>query len=300
MSEYGKRQPIRRVHLIANPISGVAARQKIVPRCVEILRGGGLEVTINPTEGPGHATVLAGEACDLGIDAVVAVGGDGTVNEVVNGMKPGRTALATVPTGTANMLARELGVPFDAEGAARVVIAGQRLRIDVGIANGHRFVTVVGVGFDATIVSAVSSERKGHLGQFRYFSHVAKTALEYDFPPLTVRVDDELQTRRAGMLFVCNTRNYAAHFALAPNAKTNDGLLDFVLVHGGGARDFPRWSLAAFLGTLPQYRDVTYVQGRKLEVTTEKPVPVQVDGDPGGTTPLTVSIEPGALEVMVP
>ena len=286
--------------MIANPISGVAARQAIVPQCVAILRSAGIDAEVTPTEAPGHATVLAGEACRLELDAVVAVGGDGTVNEVLNGMEPGHTALATVPTGTANMFAREFRIPFSAEGAAKVVTAGNRRRIDVGLANGKRFGMVVGVGFDAAIVNAVSADRSGHLGQHRYFAHIARTALHYDFPRLTVRLDDERQSRPARMLFVCNTRNYAAHFALAPDALPDDGLLDFLLMRGGKARNLLRWALAAFLGTLPGYRDVTYVQGRKLVVESEQPVPVQVDGDPGGTTPLTITVEPGALEVLVP
>ena len=300
MSEHGKPEPIRRVRVIANPISGVAARQKLVPRVVDILRDGGIEVEISPTEGPGHATALAREACRLELDAVVAIGGDGTVNEVANGMESGGTALAIVPTGTANMLARELGVPFDAEGAARVVIGGRRRRIDLGVVNGHRFVMVVGVGFDAAVVNAVSGARTGHLGQHRYVGHIAKTLMEYRFTPLSVRIDDEPEDRRASLLFVCNTRNYAAHFALAPDARPDDGLLDFLLVRRGTARDLPRLALAAFAGSLPRYRDVTYVQGGKLRVTAEKPVPVQIDGDPGGTTPLDISVLPGALEVLVP
>jgi YegS/Rv2252/BmrU family lipid kinase len=300
MSEHASPRPIRRVRIIANPISGAIARRAVVPRCVEVLSRAGIEVETAPTEGPGHATALAGEACRRGLCAVVAVGGDGTVNEVVNGMLPGRTALATVPTGTANMLARELGVPFLADAAARVIAAGRRRRLDVGVVNGRRFAMVVGVGFDAAVVAAVSSARRGHLGQHRYLAHVAKTMMEYSFTPIDVRIDDEPTLRRASLLFACNTRNYAAHFALAPDARSDDGRLDFVLVTGGAARDFPRWLYGAFTGTLPRYRDVTYVQGRKLEVSAAGPVPVQIDGDPGGTTPLLVSLLPGALEVLVP
>ncbi len=300
MSEHPPSPSLRRVRVITNPISGVAARQTVLPRFVGIIEGAGIEVELSPTEGPGHATVLAGEACREGLDAVVVAGGDGTINEALNGMTPGVTALATLPTGTSNILARELRIPFDAGGAARVVTAGKRRRVDVGVANGRRFLMVVGVGFDAAVVNAVSGKRDGHLGRHRYFAPIAKLIMEYDFPRLRIRIDDEPQDRTAGLAFICNTRNYAGHFALTPDARPDDGLLDFLLVKAGAARDFLRWGLAALTGTLPRYRDVTYVQGRRLVVESELPVPVQIDGDPGGTTPLTIEIDPGALEVIVP
>ncbi len=286
--------------MITNPISGRAPRQAALPRHVEALGEFGLSVELTPTKAPGHAGDLAREACRAGVDAVVVAGGDGTINEVLNGMEPGRTALATFPTGTSNILARELKIPFSARGAARVIAAGRRMKMDVGVANGRRFLMVVGVGWDAEVVNAVSAARTGHLGKHRYLAHIAATAMTYKFPPLSVTVDGVARPRPDHMVFVCNTRNYAAYFALTPDARPDDGKLDFLLVKEGGARNYVRWAVAALTGTLPRYRDVDYVQGTSLRVETAEPIPWQVDGDPGGTTPLDISLLPGALEVIVP
>ncbi|MHC4470686.1 MAG: diacylglycerol/lipid kinase family protein [Planctomycetota bacterium] len=300
MSERPPGRPVRKVQVIVNPISGRSGRRTTLARYLDALRGHGVEAAVVTTEAPGHATALAREACDRGVDAVVAAAGDGTVNEVLNGLGGDPVALSTMPMGGSNMLARDLKLPFDPVRAARVLAGGRRYRMDVGNANGRRFVMVVGVGWDAQVVNAVCAARRGHLGRARYIAPIARAAIAYDFPELTIRIDGEDPPRRGCIAFVCNTRNYASWFAIAPEATPDDGALDFLVLSEGSARDFVRWGIAAFRGTLPRYREVEYVKGREIEIEAQRPVPFQVDGDPGGTTPLTVTLEEGALEVIVP
>lgn len=293
-------RPIRRALVIWNPVSGFAKRIDPGARVSEVLSGDGVEVELAPTEGPGHATELAAEACVREFDVVVAVGGDGTVNEACNGMQGGRTALATVPTGTSNMLAREFRIPFKIDAAAGLIAIGRRRRMDVGRANGRRFLMVVGVGWDAEIVSEVSARRSGHLGMHKYVAPIARTVLNYRFPRLTVHLDSEETPRTANLAYACNIKNYAAWFRLAPGARCDDGRLDFVLMKGRHPRNYLRWGLGAVLGTLPRYRDVTVRRGRRIRIDSRDPVPFQIDGDPGGTTPLTIELEESALEIIVP
>jgi YegS/Rv2252/BmrU family lipid kinase len=288
------------VRIVANPISGLKSRERSLDRFREILEASGVAGELAVTEGPGHATELAAAACEGDFDAVVAVGGDGTVNEVVNGLSGTRVALATLPTGTANLLARELRIPFDAEGAARTVVSGRRRLLDAGRADGRRFLMVVGIGWDAHVVELVSSGRRGHLGQHRYLLPIARAILGYEFPPLSVTVDGVPHPRPVSLAFVCNTRNYGAFFNLTPQARPDDGLLDFLLLRNGHPRNYVRWVAAALAGRLPEYRDVDYVKGRRIEIRGERPVPWQADGDPGGQTPLTIEIEEQAVEVLVP
>ena len=300
MEKHPTGPPVRRVQVIVNPIAGGAGRRTVLPRYLDALKGHGVEANVVTTTGPGHATELAREACRQGVDAVIAAAGDGTVNEVLNGLDGVEVALSTIPLGGSNMLARDLRLPFDPVRSARVLASGRRARLDAGRVNGRRFVMVLGVGFDAHVVNAVTAMRSGHLRRHRYVGPIARAVFEYDFPELSVRIDGEARERRCCIAFACNTRNYASWFAVAPKAVPDDGALDFVLLTRGSLRDFVRWGIAAFRGTLPRYRDVEYVQGRELVVRAERPVPFQVDGDPGGTTPLTVSIESGAVEVIVP
>jgi YegS/Rv2252/BmrU family lipid kinase len=299
--EMSERPPSpRRITVIANPVSGSPRSHGRLPIFLDLLKGGGVEADVQRTEGPGHATELAREASRLGREAIVAVGGDGTVNEVLNGMETSETALATLPLGTSSIFARDLGIPFDPTEAAEVLLEGRRRRLDYGLVNGRRFLMVVGIGWDAHVVNAFSEARSGHGGKHRYLAPIARAVVEYDFPELTIRVDGEEPPRKASLAFACNIRNYAAFFRIAPKAVPDDGALDFVVLREGGARNYLKWAIAAFRGTLPRYREVDYVQGRTLHVTAERPVPVEIDGDPGGTTPVTLSLVPDALEVLVP
>jgi len=288
---------VRRIDVIENPISGLRSRHDLIPEFLDRLRSLGIELSVTRTEGQGHATEIAREAERRERDAVVVIGGDGTVNEALNGLNGGRTALGTFPLGTSSILARDLKVPFDPRRAAEVVRAGRRRRLDVGVVNGRRFLMVVGVGWDAHVVKTVAALREGHLGQHRYLLPVLRAAWEYGWPRLRVAVDGG-PAREAHLAFACNIRNYAAFFRIAPRADPGDGRLDFV--GDGRPRNYLRWALAAFTGTLPRYREVEYVQGREIEVRADEPVPFQVDGDPGGTTPIRITLEPGALEVIVP
>lgn len=293
-------RPPRRIVVVANPISGNPRSHERLPVFLDVLKGSGAEVRLAPTEGPGHATELGADACRRGCDAIVAVGGDGTVNEVLNGLAPGEgPALGTLPLGTSSIFARDLRIPFDPAKAAGVVLRGRRRRLDVGTVNGRRFLMVVGVGWDAHVVNAFAEARRGHGGKARYLAPIAKALVEYDFPELTVALDDA-PPRAARIAFVCNIRNYAAFFRIAPEAAPDDGRLDLVTIRDKSARNYLKWILAAYLGTLPRYREVEYRKGTRIRIDADRPVPFEVDGDPGGTTPVDIALAPAALEVLVP
>ncbi len=291
---------VRRVQIVVNPVSGVPARHAAYLRFRAALAAEGVEAVETPTERAGHARALGAEAPGRGIDAVVVAGGDGTVNEVANGLPLDGIPLGVFPTGTSNLLARDLRLPFDPEAAARVLAAGRRRRLDVGTVNGRRFLMVVGIGWDAHVVEAVSARRHGHLGRLRYVRPVLEAVMGYRFPPLRVSFGGNGGARPAVLAFACNTRNYAGWFALAPDAVPDDGVFDFVAVRRGARRDVVRWMWAALTATLPRYREAHLRTGKDLLVTADEPVPYQVDGDPGGTTPVRIGMEPGKIEVIVP
>jgi YegS/Rv2252/BmrU family lipid kinase len=292
--------PIRRIFVVQNPVSGLRARHRLVGPFLDTLKGSGAEVKHVRTEGPGHAAELVREAGRLGFSAVVIAGGDGTVNEALAGLPPGGPALGVFPTGTASILARELSIPFSPAAAARVVVAGRRRKMDVSTANGRRFLMVVGVGWDAHVVSEVDRIREGNLGMHRYLLPILRATIAYRWPEIRIRRDDETVERPARLAFAANIRNYAAWFRIAPEARPDDGRLDFLVLREARPRDCVRFALNALTGTLPGLREAEYTQGRSLTVTADEPVPWQMDGDPGGVTPVVIRMLPDPVEVIVP
>ena len=202
---------VREAIIIGNPKAGRNRGQDRLKRCAEILRSGGLDVEVWPTERPQHATELAALA---GARLVVAAGGDGTVNEVVNGLETDAT-LGVLPLGTANVMARELGLPLKAETACERILAGKERRIDVGVATDRkgrerRFTCMAGMGFDAHVVNEVTPRLKRYLKILAFPLAAVKVYLEGDLPPLhIVRGDDKYVTQFA---IVANGQYYGGDF----------------------------------------------------------------------------------------
>ncbi len=293
----------RKVLVIVNPVSGRRRALRRLPRFLDALRADGVEAEDFRTAGAGDAAAAAAGARDGGYDAVVAVGGDGTVNEVLNGLDGADLPVGVFPTGTANLLARDLAIPFGPEGAAAIVARGVPHGIDVGTAAAEgagerRFLCTAGAGFDGAVVHAVDAARKGGLGFRGYFRPVGRVVTGYRFPDLRVTVDDR-DEGTATVAILCNTRNYGGLFTLCPEADPGDGRLDLCLLEGRSRLSFFRYGWAAWRGTLPAHRDARTLTGSSIRVESDEPQPVQVDGDPFGTTPLDVTLRAGAARLLV-
>jgi YegS/Rv2252/BmrU family lipid kinase len=293
----------RRVLVVVNPVSGRGRSIRAAEEFAKAFREGGGEAVERRLGAAGEATRIAAEAARDGFDAVAAVGGDGTANEVLNGLEGSSLPVALVPVGTANVLARDLGVPFDPADAARVAAAGKVRTLDVGeartTAGSRRFLCCAGAGLDAAVVDAVAAARKARLGFRGWVKPLLREVRAYDFPPLRVSVDG-VPAAAATLVVVCNTANYGGIFTLVEGADPGDGILDACLVDARRRRSFLRYLWGAWRGTLPRQRDVATARGRVFRVEADRPVPVQVDGDPHGTTPLDVTLRPGAARVLVP
>ena len=294
---------IRRVLVVVNPVSGRGRSLRAAEEFAKAFRDGGGEAVERRLGGAGDATRAAADAVRDGFDAVAAVGGDGTANEVLNGLEGSSLPVALVPVGTANVLARDLGLPFDPAAAARVAAAGKVRTLDVGeartTAGSRRFLCCAGAGLDAAVVDAVAAARKARLGFRGWVKPLLREVRAYDFPALRVTVDGA-PAAAATLVVVCNTANYGGLFTLVEGADPGDGFLDACLVDARRRRSFLRYLWGAWRGTLPRQRDVATARGRVFRVEADRPVPVQVDGDPHGTTPLEVTLRPGAARVLVP
>lgn len=288
-----------RICLIVNPKAGASRGRPALPEALECLQTWAGSVEVRETSAEGAEQV----ARDIGPDefeVVVACGGDGTVNEVVNGIGP-HTPVGILPFGTVNVLARELGIPVnDVPAACNVLRHAPPRPIDLGLCNGRRFVLMAGVGFDAEAVRSVAPQMKDLMGGAAYVVSGLKSLLVNRPQLFRVQFDGRRRTYRAMMLLVANASLYAGDLKIAEKARIDDGLLDICIF-----RERSPW---AFLGQLyhvvtgGQRRDPHFVtrKARTVLVTTRRPAPVQLDGDYFGETPVDIEVLPAAVRILRP
>ena len=286
--------------IIGNPNSGSACDEGYLEGFADTLRAGGLTVEVLNTERPDHATELAAAAGDR---LVIAAGGDGTVNEVLNGLSKEAT-LGILPLGTANVLARELGLPLEPEGACERILTGAASRMDVGVAaddagNERRFACMAGIGFDANVVREVTPRFKRYLRSLAFPLVALKVFFRNDRPEL--RIKDGDTTHVVQYAVVANGHYYGGDFETAEDASLTSGELQVVLVEKVGHLMRPD-VLAHILAKKPLDRTMKSVASRGVEAESPAArgaeVPVQIDGEVWGRLPMSFRIEPAALEVI--
>jgi diacylglycerol kinase (ATP) len=293
---------VKTVAVVVNPISGSSSRDRALTEFRATLEQGRMSVRLRETRGPGDGAVIAAEEAALGTDVVVAAGGDGTVNDVARGLAPLAgtvSALAILPRGTSNLVARDLGLPFRARDNARVVLDGRTRPFDLGVANGKPFVACVGVGWDAEVVRLLSESRTGHIRFASWFKPITKALREYAFDPFRVVAADG-SSAEGVFAMVLNTRPYAAFFTPVPDARPDDGVLDALVLSRGGLLDFARWAWKARFGRLDRDRSAALLRSTGFRIEGPRPIPVQIDGDVGGATPLDILVRPSAIRVLAP
>jgi diacylglycerol kinase (ATP) len=288
---------IRRMVVIFNPTSGGGQFRRDLPLILESLRGLGWDVAARPTQAEGHATLLAREALEQGVDRVVVVGGDGTVNEALNGLAGSALPLAIVPTGTVNVLALELGLPLDPPDAVRLAAEARPTRIDLGIAGERYFALMAGVGFDADVRPAM----KRALKEMAFVFQGLTTYLTTEHP--LVRIESEDRCTEGYFVVLGNARNYGGSFGITPLADMRDGLLDVVVLKDMGFFSVAHYWLAALLSAHLQHPKVEYFRTASATLTVVEEgarVLVQTDGEIAGQLPLECRVVPGALNIVAP
>ena len=291
----------RRVAVIVNPASGRGRAAKMAQQAGARLHQAGLEVDVLTTVAPGHAHAYAMRVCQE-MDVLVSVGGDGTLNEVVNGVLDAgsETPIAVIPTGTANVVARELGLPEDLAELVEIARTGQTRSLDLGLAGGRRFTMCAGIGLDAQIVALVSRGRgEDGISMLDYTLPTVRSFMEYHYPKLRVRVDGESVDEQATFVVIGNMRRYGGPLQLFREATPDDGRLDVCCLHGDNILDLLRYGWGAFWNRMPELSDVTYHLARDVRIESNDPVLVQVDGDRGGELPMEFSVLPSAVSFCV-
>lgn len=281
------------VQLIVNPRSGRSRSHAFVAALVERLRSAGATVRVQRTAGRGDAQRIAAEL-PPDVTRVVVVGGDGTVNEVADGLIHRPVPILIVPRGTENILAKVLRVRPTLDWLAAAAVGGRTVSMDVGSANGRRFLSVAGVGFDAEVVRRLERCRRGHITHLTYAMPIWRTFWEWRFPPFRVEIDGAPIFAGRGLVFVGNGWRYAIDLRLLRDARPDDGLLDVCIYPCTEQIGLLVHSVFSLMRQHVGRNGVIYARGRSVRISAPRPLPVQIDGELFGTTPVEFAILPNA------
>lgn len=290
-----------RVRAILNPRAGLNPRLAL-----EILRQGHArwdDVDLCLTERPGHARDLARESASRGDGLVLAVGGDGTVNEIASGLVGTETPMGIVPAGSGNGLARTLRMPLAPAAALRALADGVVRRMDIGLANGKPFLNVAGAGLDAAVGADFHAHgaRGGRRGVATYVGLSLRRALRYEARAWRLEAAGRVIETRATIVAFLNGRQYGGGATVAPRAHLDDGVLDVVVFEDAGLAETLWNAPRLFLGTIDRYRRYRHVAASSAVLTTGAPFEYHRDGEPEGATGrLEIGLTGGALRVLVP
>jgi diacylglycerol kinase (ATP) len=301
---------VTEVAFVVNPASGNGACGREWSGIAELAAGRGLTGDVLFTDGPGHAAELARGAAEGGARLLVAVGGDGTVNEVVNGLGPSRSEveLAVVPQGTGDDLARTFGIPTKVEEAVAVAAGGQTREVDLGRASfaigegrdERYFANFAGAGISGAIARRGASTSRRLGAKAAYMWATTTVFIRWSSVPMRIELDDEVREGPMYEVVIANGMYAAGGMKIAPDARPDDGRFDAVLIGDVSKLDFVTTFPKIYRGTHTSHPKVDVVSARAVAVDTDESLPVVLDGEQPGTTPARFEIVPGALRLRVP
>jgi diacylglycerol kinase (ATP) len=301
--------------LIYNPTSGRKRHSRFeeIEQAARILKELGITVELAATTEAGSATQIARQAVEQRRGMVIACGGDGTINEIVNGLARSDVPMALLPAGTANILAKELGVPWDIPHAARLIPGGKIRRIALGVAvpcngnhsaalsrEGRYFLSVAGAGPDGAIVNSVNGDLKKSAGVLAYWVEGARQLFTYGFPEM--RVVSDGRQRPATIIVVGRTAHYGGPFKITTGASLFEDSFEFLTNSRRSRLAYLACLPAIWMGTLRKMDGIDTWKATEVncESASGDPVYAQVDGEPVGPLPMSFRIAPDALSIVTP
>jgi diacylglycerol kinase (ATP) len=289
----------KRILFIVNPISGIGKQKGVEKLIAERLDKSRFLPSVAYTDAPGHATEISRNAAADGVEIVVAVGGDGTVNETAAGLVDTATALAIVPAGSGNGLARHLKIPMNLKHAIGIINHGKIKKIDTATINDQLFVNVAGVGFDASVAKKFAgAEKRGFSTYLRITTNSYKN---YEPKQYTMIVDGKVIKRRALLISFANSSQFGNNTSIDPSASVSDGYIDVCIVG-----KMPYWKAVflaplLFLKKFDQTRYIEIIRAKEVILKRKKGKNIHLDGDPKVMgKELTMKINPLSLKVIVP
>jgi len=297
--------------LIVNPVAGAGKTGKKWPQIRRLLKSIGLHFEHDLTEAPGHAIELAKSAVKKGYELVVSVGGDGTLNEVVNGLYDAgnikEVMLGIIGTGTGSDYIRTIGIPRQHKEACQHLLNPRKLVVDLGVveygSNGRMvkrlFVNLAGLGFDAEVVKATTQRFKALGSMPSYLMGLLTTFLFYKNKEVSLKLDGKAEGRKVCTIMMSNGKYGGGSMLVAPQADPTDGLLDVLIIDDLTKPDL-LWSLPRiYKGTHLTHPKVTIKRAREIEIQTKQQMSLQADGELLGETPARFRVLPAALNVAI-
>ena len=286
--------------VIVNPKAGGGRALKVLRRAKQVLTNTGWALDISITEGPGHAVEMANQAVLKQVPLITVIGGDGTVNEVIQGIAGTQTRLAIIPGGTGNDHARSLTIPLQPEKAAAVIAQGKVIAMDIGQERERLFGCLTAIGFPVDVID--HTNRKGRIlgGSFAILSSVWQTLKNLRAYDALIQLDGESMFVKTCGIFVLNTPSVGGGFRFAPHANVTDGLLDVMVVGPVSSWDLLTTLPKAYKGRHIGHPAISLHRAKKVHIETVKPVPKMFDGEIIGMTPIEVNVRPKSLYLVVP
>ena len=289
-----------KISVIFNPTAG-RRRWEFVNAVMKELKVKGANVSLVSTRGPGDAEMLAQEYSERDSDLIVAAGGDGTINEVANGLiASGQGTLGIIPMGTANLVALEIGLNRSPQAIAQSLLTGTVRQVHAGRANGRHFLLMAGVGFDAHVVAGLNVPLKKRIGKGAYAWSSAVQMSRFNFPTYHVTADGVAY--EAASVVVCKARYYAGPYTLAPSARLTDPHFELCLFQRRGRLSVMRYGALMLLDRLETCLDIQRVICKqvRIDAVADGPTPIQADGELFGEAPVDIQVIPDALRLMYP
>jgi len=297
------RYVMKRARIIYNPTSGREVFKKHLPEVLEKLEVAGYETSCHATTCEGDATIAAKNAVERSFDIIIAVGGDGTLNEVVSGVSPfeKRPKVGLIPMGTTNDFARAVHIPRNIEDAVDIIIKGDTLPVDVGLLNGERyFINIAAGGRITELTYEVPSKMKTMLGQLAYYLKAVEMIPSLKASHMRIEYDGEVFDGDA-MMFLCGLTNSVGGFEkLAPDASINDGYFTLLVLKKVSLPEFIQLAAMALRGEHLNDDRVIYKKASVVKVTTEDEIHLNLDGEYGGDAPATFENLKRHIEIFVP
>ena len=288
----------RKALFIINPVSGGKKKDGLPELIKQHLDTAIFEFDTEYSTGVTHARELAANAAGY-YDIIVAVGGDGTVNEIASAIAGTDTVLCIIPFGSGNGLARFLTIPMDVIGALKTINMGRTITIDAAKMNGQWFFNMAGMGFDAHIshVFANGSKKRGF---FSYFKSSLKEIANYKAQSYRIDIDGSVYDREAFMLSMANSSQYGNNAHISPHASIQDGMLDVCIIKPFPLWRFPEMGLRMFTKTAEGSKYVEIIKGQNIRVTRNGQGPIHLDGEPQvAGDDINIEVQPGTLKVIV-
>ena len=290
---------IKNVYAIINPISGVGSKDRLQNVISSRCSSRGISVNIVYTEYAGHATELTHRAIDDNADCVIAVGGDGTINEIAKNLLHSDVVLGIIPKGSGNGLARELNIPMDTRSALDVIFSNNISVIDACKANDNIFFCTCGVGFDAAISVEFAKEKRR--GSLTYVKDIVEKYLDYNPEVYELLIDDNTITEQAFLIACANASQYGNNAYIAPNADISDGKIDVTILSSFNALDIGPLAIQLFSKTIDKNSKIKTYRTSKARIVRQKEGVMNIDGEPIMTTKdVEVSVISSSLKVFTP